>query len=122
MPAIIAVDQFIQIISSFGMVFVDVRHFRVGFAVDQMIEQVDHRNADGDGRDDHADPDSRFDGFGDQIKADDAEHYSAGKAQKQTDCAAGILLEQSADGSSETGSQNACDGGGQNQCADNSHR
>ena len=40
---VIAVDQFIQIIRSFGMVFVNVRNLRIGLSVDPIVEQINQQ-------------------------------------------------------------------------------
>ena len=92
----VAVDQFIQIIGSFGVILINVRHLRVRLSVDQIIEKIGNGYAESNGQ--HYGPDTHigFNGLCDQIKAYYTEHHTAGKAQKQTDGPLGVPLEQCA--------------------------
>ena len=103
----VAVDQLVEVIRGLRMIGVDVRNLRVGSAVDPVVERVDDRHADGNGGDDSQHADMGLNGFGDQIKADDAEHHAAGKAQKQANGAVGVLLKHGADQAAQAGADNA---------------
>ena len=103
-------DQLVQIVGGGGVVGVDMRHFRIGLPVDQMVQQVDYDDAQGNGTDDHGKARIGFNSLGDQVKAHDAQHNAAGKTQQQADGTVGVLLEQRADQAAQTGSRNTGNG------------
>ena len=115
LPKMIAVNQFIQIIGRFGMIRANMRHFRVGFFVNQMIQKKNDANAQRDGADYNWQSNIGFNGLNDQIKAYYAQHDPAGKTQKQADSAVGVLLQHRADQSAQTGSSHAGNGSSQDQ-------
>ena len=114
-PEVVRVDQFVQIVVGLGVVGVDVGDLRIGPAVDDVVEQIDHCNADGDGDDDGEDAHLRLDSLDHQVEADHAEHHAAGEAQQQADGAVGILLQQRAHQTAQAGAHDACDEGRQDQ-------
>ena len=76
----VAVDQLIQIVSGLRVVFIDMGHFRVGFPVDEVVQQENDRDTQRNSTDDGEDAYIGLNGFRHQIKADNAQHHAAGKA------------------------------------------
>ena len=112
----VAVDQLVQIVGSFGVVLINVRNFGVGFGVDEVIEKVSNTHTDGNGDRGNLHV-GGFNGFGDQIETDNAEHNTARETKQQTDGTFGILLQQCAGKTAQTGAANTCQCGGENQCS-----
>ena len=77
---VVAVDQLIQIVSRLGVFFIDMRHFRIGLFVDQVIQKIGNGHTEGNCAHNCPDAHLGFDGFRDQIKAHHAQHNTAGKA------------------------------------------
>ena len=117
----VAVDQFIQIVGGFGVVFVNMGNFRVGFPVDQVIEEVGDGHAKCDGT--HHDQQTHIGlhSLGYQVKADHAEHHATGKAQQQTHDPVGILLQQRTHKAAQTGAGYTGQCSGDDQSRNNTH-
>ena len=111
---VVTVDQLVQIVRCLGVIFIDVRNFRVGFLVDQVIQKVGHCHTDGNGC--HHGPHTHvgFNCFGHQVKADHTDHDAAGKAQQQADRPVGIFLQHGTDEATQSGSGHTCQRGSQN--------
>ena len=117
----VTVDQLVQIIRRLGMIGVDMLHFGVGLLVNEIIEQEDDGNADGNRRDDRKHAHARFQRLNRQIKAHDAEHHTAGKAEQEAYRPVGILLKHRANQTAKARAADAGDGRGQKQRFDYTH-
>ena len=117
----VAVDQLVQIVSGLGMVCVNVGDLRIGGAVDEVVQKICDGHTRGNSGNDHKNTGAGIDGFHHQVKTNHTEHHTAGKAQQQADGAVGILLQQRANQAAQTGTHHTGDGGGYEQCCDNTH-
>ena len=95
--------------------------FRVGLAVDKIIQEIGDSGAEGDGTYHCPDAHIGFDGLHDQVKANHAQHDTASKAQKQADGPFGIFLQHGADETAQTCAAYAGQGRGDDQGFDNAH-
>ena len=89
---VVAVDQFVQIICRFGMIGIDVRHFRIGLSVDPVVQQIDHGHTQRNRTDHHAESGIGFNGLCDQIEANHTQHHAACKTEQKTHLPIGIFL------------------------------
>ena len=108
----VGMDQLVQIVSGFGMCFVNVGYFRIGLSVNQIVEKIGNCHTQSNCQDHGNDTHLRFDGLNHQITADHTEHHTAGKAQQQTDSTVRILLQHSADQTAYTGAYHTSQKGG----------
>ena len=117
MLQMVGVDQLIQVVSSLGMVLVNMTDLGVCHLIDEVVQNEGHGNADGNGRQHDPDADLGMHRLGDQVAADDRQHDAAGEAQQQADHAVGILLKQGANETAKTCANHARQGGCQDQCS-----
>ena len=112
----VAVDQLIQIIGGFGMVFVDVRHLDVGLSVNKIVQKEGNTHTQCHREGDPEQTRLGLDGLHDQIEAHHTQHHAAGKAQQQADRAVRIFLQQRTDQTTQARTRHA----GQKGCQDQS--
>ena len=117
----IAVDQFIQIICRFGMIFVNMRNLRIGLPVDPIVQQINNDDTQCNRKAHHHNANAGFHRFDNQIKADNAQHDTACKAQQQTDYTCRVFLQHCANQTAQSGSANTCNGSCQNQSLQYTH-
>ena len=117
----VAMDQLVQIIGGFWVIFVDVGNFGSGFTINQIVQPKGDCHTQCDGGDHRQNPNLGFNGFRYQIEAHNAQHHAACKAQQQADGAFGIFLQHGTDQAAQSCTQHTCNGCGYDQCFNNTH-
>ena len=84
-----------------------------GGFIQQPVKTIDRNESHYNAPDGEQDPDGCgkiqcIQRLNDHVKADDAEHHAAGKAQQQTDGFGGVFVEQRAHNASKSGTADAC--------------
>lgn len=112
---VVGVHELVDVVMGFGVVGIGgVRHLLACLAVDEVVQQIHHGNAQRHGEDYQQDPvlgdlAGGFLGLGQKIEAHHGGHDAAGEGQKQADSAVRLALEQRANEAAEPRSPGAGD-------------